>query len=228
MNFNDIGATISNKSAAFKKIRSNSKVFNTNLVHTPSNFMSQYVTVNKLLNSDLKFSESTAYGLKRQHNLTTNAALNASNLNFLDRSSMDTLVTHNFKTTGLSNSTEFSPSDLNFVQKPKLFSLTKSNNTLLNLLKPSSISNLGSKVSFDSINNIQKDIDSSIELAGLERLLTDTSKSNSFDSLGLKELVAFENSFSVITSSSDDTLSSSDSNILPTRRNNLSILNTQV
>jgi hypothetical protein len=97
LNFNDIGATTSNKSTAFKKIRANSKIFNTNLVSTPTPFTNRYITINKLLSNETKFLDSTNYGLRRQHNLTANAALNANNLNFLDRQSFNTFLDHSCK-----------------------------------------------------------------------------------------------------------------------------------
>jgi hypothetical protein len=95
--FNDIGATTANKSTAFKKIRANSKAFNTNLVHTPTAFMNRYTTINKLLANETKFLESTNYGLKRQHNLTANAAVSCNNLNFLDQSSFNQFLDHSCK-----------------------------------------------------------------------------------------------------------------------------------
>jgi hypothetical protein len=97
LNFKDIGATTTNKSAAFKKIRANSKAFNTNLVHTPTAFMNRYTTINKLLTNETKFLESTNYGLKRQHNLTANAAVSCNNLNFLDQTSFNQFLDHSCK-----------------------------------------------------------------------------------------------------------------------------------
>tara|TARA_B100000795_G_C22790686_1_gene436773 strand:- start:29 stop:532 length:504 start_codon:yes stop_codon:yes gene_type:complete len=97
LNFNDIGATTSNKSTAFKKIRANSKIFNTNLVSTPTPFTNRYIMINKLLANETKFLDSTNYGLRRQHNLTANAALNSNNLNFLDRQGFNTFLDHSCK-----------------------------------------------------------------------------------------------------------------------------------
>jgi|TARA_B110001469_G_scaffold119768_1_gene127640 hypothetical protein len=97
LNFNDIGATTSNKSTAFKKIRANSKIFNTNLVSTPTPFTNRYIMINKLLANETKFLNSTNYGLRRQHNLTANAALNANNLNFLDRQGFNKFLDHSCK-----------------------------------------------------------------------------------------------------------------------------------
>jgi len=94
LNFNDVGATTSNKSTAFKKIRSNSKIFTTNLVHTPTTFYNRYSNINKLLTNETKFLESVNYGLKRQHNLTSNSAVSCNNLNFMDYSSFIQFLDH--------------------------------------------------------------------------------------------------------------------------------------
>jgi hypothetical protein len=94
LNFNDIGATTSNKSAAFKKIRLNSKVFTTNLIHTPEPFLNRYNTLNKLLTNETRFLESANYGLKRQHNLTAHAAVTCNNVNFMDSNSFNRFLDH--------------------------------------------------------------------------------------------------------------------------------------
>jgi hypothetical protein len=97
LNFNDIGATTSNKSTAFKKIRANAKIFTTNLITTPNPFMNRYNALHKLTSSEVKYLESVNYGLTRQHNLSTHAALNCNNLNFLDNKSFLQFLEHNTK-----------------------------------------------------------------------------------------------------------------------------------
>jgi hypothetical protein len=97
LNFNDIGATTSNKSTAFKKIRANAKIFTTNLIATPNPFMNRYNALHKLTNSEGKYLESVNYGLTRQHNLSTHAALNCNNLNFLDNKSFLQFLEYNTK-----------------------------------------------------------------------------------------------------------------------------------
>ena len=94
MNFNDIGARTAVNSVAFAKIRSASKVFNTNLVHTPSVFLNKYQQISKLLETENKFTDAGVYGLRRQHNLTANAALNAHNVNFLNKTSFEDFLNH--------------------------------------------------------------------------------------------------------------------------------------
>jgi hypothetical protein len=97
LNFNDIGATTANKSTAFKKIRANAKIFTTNLIATPSPFMNRYTALHKLTNSESKYMESVNYGLTRQHNLSSHAALNCNNLNFLDNKSFLQFLEYNTK-----------------------------------------------------------------------------------------------------------------------------------
>jgi hypothetical protein len=94
LNFNDIGATTSNKSTAFKKIRLNSKVFTTNLIHTPEPFLNRYNSLNKLMTNETRFLESANYGLKRQHNLTAHAAVSCNNTNFMDSQSFNRFLDH--------------------------------------------------------------------------------------------------------------------------------------
>jgi len=79
---------------AFKKIRLNSKVFSTNLIHTPEPFLNRYNTLNKLLTSETRFLESANYGLKRQHNLTAHAAVSCNNINFMDSKSFNRFLEH--------------------------------------------------------------------------------------------------------------------------------------
>ena len=97
MNFNDIGARTAVNSSAFTKIRTASKTFNTNLVHTPSTFVDKYKQINNLLDNENRFIESSVYGLKRQHNLTAWAATAANNSNFLDREGMEAFLNHTTK-----------------------------------------------------------------------------------------------------------------------------------
>jgi hypothetical protein len=135
LNFNDIGATTTNKSTAFKKIRANSKAFSTNLVHTPTAFMNRYTTINKLLANETKFLESTNYGLKRQHNLTANAAVSCNNLNFLDQASFNQFLDHSCKYSLTRPQTNFFDTNLHAVTKKASNDISVSslrNTTVLN------------------------------------------------------------------------------------------------
>jgi hypothetical protein len=158
LNFNDIGATTSNKTAAFKKIRANSKVYNTNLVHTPTNFVNRYNSINKMLVNETKFLEATNYGLKRQHNLTANAATNCNNLNFLDKASFNQFLDHSCKYSLSRPQTAFFTENLHGVAK-KLDGSLSSNTALtprvLNsplLVQPNSLSTL-ERVNFNQVDS---------------------------------------------------------------------------
>lgn len=94
-NFNDIGAAHQKNTHAFSSIRANSKTFNTNLVHTPSNLTSKYVLLNQLHTNENTFAESLNYGLKRQHTLTTAEATTNTYASFLDKKSMTKLLQSN-------------------------------------------------------------------------------------------------------------------------------------
>ena len=94
MNFNDIGARTAVNSVAFSKIRSASRVFNTHLVHTPSVFLNKYQQISKLLETENKFTDASVYGLRRQHNLTANIALNTHNVNFLNKTAFEAFLNH--------------------------------------------------------------------------------------------------------------------------------------
>lgn len=97
MNFDNIGARTANESSAFTKIRTHSKTFSTNLVHTPSIFLDKYKQINALFENENKFTDSLSYGLKRQHNLTSSAATASNNANFLDREGMESFLEHTLK-----------------------------------------------------------------------------------------------------------------------------------
>jgi len=160
LNFNDIGATTSNKSAAFKKIRLNSKVFTTNLIHTPEPFLNRYNTLNKLLTNETRFLESANYGLKRQHNLTAHAAVTCNNVNFMDSNSFNRFLDHSCH---YNNSTQ---NTILFYENPT--SLKKKVNTTLEVSTNQTNSLLDNRRSFtnpltdtsDQTNFLQLDIDS--------------------------------------------------------------------
>lgn len=87
LNFNDIGINSLREMSAFKKIKSFSKAFSSELI-TPliSNASRKYL-INGM-GSDLAFSESTNFGLKRQHNLINNSAVLNNYSTFFDLNSV--------------------------------------------------------------------------------------------------------------------------------------------
>jgi len=160
LNFNDIGATTSNKSAAFKKIRANSKAFNTNLVHTPTAFMNRYNLLNKLLVNETKFLESTNYGLKRQHNLTANAAVSCNNLNFLDQASFNQFLDHSCKYSLTRPQTNFFETNPHSVTKKATNEVSVSSLRNTNLLNSFLVDQSNSFNATETLNFDQLAIDS--------------------------------------------------------------------
>jgi hypothetical protein len=127
---------------AFKKIKTISKTFNSNLVSNPSALNSKYKKLNDTYISDNSFLLSTNYGLTRQHTLLSNKASFSQTTFHLDQSSFNKFLENNqvketYPTTNLSIYESIS----NFNSKP-IF-LEKSS-----LLSPSSLAN--SKTKFNT------------------------------------------------------------------------------
>jgi len=77
LNFNDVGTNTLKQSAAFAKIRANSKLFNTNIVTDADQFALKYAKINELVFNSNAEVETSNYGNIRQVNLTsTKATLN--------------------------------------------------------------------------------------------------------------------------------------------------------
>jgi len=95
-NFEDIGAAHTENQTAFKRIRVNSKVYNTNLIHTPSNLSAKYSLINKIQSNEGALNQSTNYGISRQHTLTSIAATTSTNNSYLDSNSVKQLLESNY------------------------------------------------------------------------------------------------------------------------------------
>lgn len=134
MNFDNIGANPLKASNAFKRIRSHSKVYTTNLVHTPSVFTDKYVKLNSLFVNENDLNNSSNYGLKRQHNLTSIAATTSINSTFLDRNSMSKFLNYNLQYNTDNNKTDLFNQDLDLWTKGDKSSTVISSINVLNLL----------------------------------------------------------------------------------------------
>jgi len=97
MNFKDLGIDTLQASKAFKQIRSNARIYTTNLVHTPSDFTDKYIKINSLFLSENDLTNSNNFGIKRQHVLTSAAATTAVNSTFLDQKSLDKFLSYNLQ-----------------------------------------------------------------------------------------------------------------------------------
>lgn len=97
MDFNDLGVDNLKESDAFKKIRLHSKVYTTNLVHTPSIFVNKYNKLSTFFINENNLTNSLNYGNRKQHNLTSNAALSSINSVLLDSNSIEKLLMSNLQ-----------------------------------------------------------------------------------------------------------------------------------
>lgn len=84
LNFKDIGADSLQSSEAFKKVRTYSKTYTTNLNYVPLNTATRYALVNKLYLDNNVFTDSVSYGTETQHTLTSAHAAAANSATFLD------------------------------------------------------------------------------------------------------------------------------------------------
>jgi hypothetical protein len=138
LDFNDIGSNTLKESMAFKKVKTISKTFNTNLITTPSSLNLKYKKINQTYVNDNSFLLSNNYGLVRQHNLLSlKSNLNKNNLS-LDKNSFEKVLTSsNFS----SNTTLGNMSFYN-----NLLNLTKPISSIQNsqFLNPQTLSNLES------------------------------------------------------------------------------------
>ena len=134
MNFKNIGANTAQESSAFKKIRMHSKLYNTNLVHTPTTFTNKYVKLNSLYTNENSLHDSLNYGLKRQHNLTSTAAITSTYSTFLDKNSIDKFLTSNLQYNSDKNETDIFSTNLNTFSKKQINKLNLTNLNRLNVL----------------------------------------------------------------------------------------------
>lgn len=140
MNFKEIGTTPLKNSDAFNKIRTHSKVFTTNLVHTPSVFTDKYIKLNALFTNENDLNNSLTYGLKRQHNLTSTAASTNINSTFLDSTSMDKFLNYNLQYNQNSKKTNLFNQDLNLlIKKNNLDNSSSMFNVLKTLFEDSNV-----------------------------------------------------------------------------------------
>jgi len=134
MNFNNIGANTLQESNAFKKVRMFSKVYNSNLVHTPSTFTDKYIKLNSLYLTENDFNTSFNYGLKRQHNLTSSSATTNTFSTFLDSNSMNKFLTHNLNYNTLTSTSNDNTENFNLLNKTNNYTTDITNVMKLDVL----------------------------------------------------------------------------------------------
>lgn len=181
MNFDNIGARTAKESNAFKKIRTYSKVFNTNLVHTPSTFTNKYWQINSLYTNENVFADSLNYGLKRQHNLTSSSATTNTYSTFLDKNSMDKFLNYTLQYNVEKQNTEAFRNDILTLQKKSLLDLNVNDVNKTSLLSSNKNSSkeqyLKATSRMDAIDTIYDDVDverfSDVNTKVLETLMND-------------------------------------------------------
>ena len=96
INFRDVGLNTLKESSAFSKIRNYTKVYNTHLVHTPSELTTKYLFINKTFMNENSFLSTSSFGLKRQHNLISNSTFSSlPSSTLLDSKSFDQFLNSN-------------------------------------------------------------------------------------------------------------------------------------
>ena len=93
-NFNDAGFNTLKQSAAFSKIRANSKLFNTNIITNPTNFSSKFHKINKFIFSENSYISSNTYGSVRQHNLLSSISTSNNLSTFLNEKDLLTFLSN--------------------------------------------------------------------------------------------------------------------------------------
>jgi heme/copper-type cytochrome/quinol oxidase subunit 2 len=97
MRFNEIGTDLLKASTAFKRVRQHSKVYTTNLVHTPTVLTKKYKQLQSLYLTESDLINSHRYGIDRQHGFTSRSAYSYLGSTFLDRSSMNKFLKYNYQ-----------------------------------------------------------------------------------------------------------------------------------
>jgi hypothetical protein len=120
LNFSDIGQSLLDESTAFKAIKMNSKVFNSNLVFLPTNYSLKLNNLYNTYENDSVFLNSYLYGIKRQHSFLNNSALLNNTSTFYNLKSVDKFLQFNYKNKNTMFS-EYNGFNLfNFSSKPTL------------------------------------------------------------------------------------------------------------
>jgi len=94
LNFKNIGTDNLQASLAFKQVRAHARIYTTNLTHNPSFLSNKYLKINNLYFNESDLVNSTNFGLKRQHNLTSTAATTSVNSTFLDSKSLSKFLSY--------------------------------------------------------------------------------------------------------------------------------------
>jgi hypothetical protein len=194
MNFDNIGQNSLKEASSFKKIRTTSKTYTTNLVVADTAGAARFKKLHELYKNENSFLTSTNYSFLRQHNLLNTKALGGSVKPGLDRTSFNKFLEfNNLKRFNSGDTTSFHK-NINFVQNSSLSDASTS--LLLNLIKPSSTlispHDLFTKYS-NLTNTLNSDSDKSLHHYPLRKLLNTSLFGTKFSSLGSLKSTLFVN-----------------------------------
>jgi heme/copper-type cytochrome/quinol oxidase subunit 2 len=149
MDFNTIGTDSLKESDAFKKIRLHSKIYTTNLVHTPSVFTHKYNKLSSYFNTQNNLESALNYGIEKQHTLTSSAATGIINSVLLDMNSIDKLLNSNLQYTTKSLKTNV------FNETLDTWAKANSNNNQSLVSESNNLAHLMQKVNTFNSKNLQ-------------------------------------------------------------------------
>lgn len=116
-NFKAVGLDTLQASSAFGKIRNATKIYNSHLVHTPSNLTQKYFNLNELFVDENDLLATSSFGFKRQHAMNSVSSLgNSHSSTLLDSHSFDQFLSSNL----ISNSATVSELSLKSVGETPL------------------------------------------------------------------------------------------------------------
>jgi len=149
LNFKDVGVNTLKASQAFKKIRTYSKTYTTNLNYVPFNTSTKYALMNKLYLDNNSFTDSLSYGTETQHTMSASKAASSNYSTFLDTNARMKFLNSN---RGLN--TELYGNQL---ETPSVNSLIKTANFTPSKTAPSTLSTLESNLtSSQAFTNLLK------------------------------------------------------------------------
>lgn len=97
VNFSDIGTNAFHESSLFKHTRMFSKIFNSHLVNSTSQFANLYSKLSSVFGSDGELTDSHFYGLKRQQNMLSSNAITNNFSTFFNTKNVSKMLNYNHK-----------------------------------------------------------------------------------------------------------------------------------
>lgn len=219
LSFKSIGLNTLQESSSFAKIRNATKVYNSHLVHTPSQFVGRYHSIHNLYADENAYLTTTSFGLAKQHNLASSASLgNSFSSTILDQESFNRFLDSNMGIPAKSLTAEFdvgaSPLSLAYTTGRDS---TEDSTRLQTLLSESTGPSSAQKIALSSYPEFVSRLNSNSDKEGLKAPLSKLS-GLSTSSLTLRNVdllsaqSGLENSSSAVGSHSDATISNQSRN----------------